>query len=169
MDTQTVTLVVSGLGIAGTLGGTVVGNLLIRSGQREQSRRDNIMQESRELLAAFLRLAMAFPRWARDNNPVRGPHTDIEKVKERYEEYLIATTDFHRVLYDRIFIAEQIKPLEIKKRWDAVLANYQKDFSEAPLIAEVDAICSSIVAVALKTHLSLSARFKEFVDETHVT
>lgn len=168
MDQQTGTLVVAGLGITGTLVSGVVGHLLVLSGQRKQSRRENIMQESRELLAAFMRLAMAYLPWARDNHSAHGPHRDAEKVMERHEEYSIATRDFHRVLYDRIFIAEQIKPFEIKKRWDAVSDNYLKDLREEPLITEVDAICSSIAAMALKTHLSTLERFKEYVDAQDV-
>jgi hypothetical protein len=55
MDQQTVTLIVAGLGIGGTLGGIVVGHVLTRSWQEEQWLLNNRKEEFRELMTALAR------------------------------------------------------------------------------------------------------------------
>jgi hypothetical protein len=53
MDQQTVSLIVAGLGIGGTLGGIVVGHILSRSAQRKQWVLDRRHEEFQELIRAF--------------------------------------------------------------------------------------------------------------------
>jgi hypothetical protein len=59
MDTQIATLIVAGLGIAGTLGGILVGHLLTRSWQQRQWLLDNRRQEYREVLNAVITMDRA--------------------------------------------------------------------------------------------------------------
>ena len=148
MDQQTVTLIVAGLGIGGTLGGIVVGHFLTRSWQQKQYRQDNVNTESRELLTSLMTVFPAYTKWVRGwASLFPSDLTDGERVRG----YSKVTGEFNRVLNDRLFIAKDVKRLEIKKRWDAACVEYDKTtpVDETRMKEHVDAIIADIVEMAL--------------------
>ena len=156
---HTFTLVVSSVGIIGALGGIVAGHYLSRSWQHEQWILDNRKQESRELLTALANVFPAFTRWARDRNPIMGRFKDHSQSKGIEDEYNVATVLFHATLNDRLFIAEDVKKLDLKRRWNEASSAYKDGFDETRLKTEVEAMSASIVSMALKKELSSWARW----------
>jgi hypothetical protein len=111
MQQETVTLVVAGMGIVGTLGGSVVGHLFSRSEQQENWLRDCRKEEFRELLHALsdhFTILREFERLAYHQAP------------EEREKLTDAEANFFRVLHSRIYTADDVKRLNIKKWIDAV-------------------------------------------------
>src|ERR1700679_2527183 len=96
------TLIVSSVGIGGTLGGIVVGHFLTRSWQQKQWLLDNRRQEYRELLSAITSAYMAIVHV--DELKASGKYTqpDLGLESER------AQIDAYRTLRDRILIADEL-------------------------------------------------------------
>jgi hypothetical protein len=99
-----------------TLGGVVIGSLLTylfsRSAQRENWLRDCRKEEFRELLRALsdhFTILQEFERLAYHQTP------------EERERLTDAQANFFRVVHSRIYIAYDVKRLNIKNKWiDAV-------------------------------------------------
>jgi hypothetical protein len=146
MQQEHFTLVVAGLGIAGTLGGVVVGNYFQTRGQHQQWRRDNVRQECRELLGQLSVNLFAFIDW---NRSLRfGPADRI--AANLAKQYDNAVLDLHRNLGSRLLIAIEIKNAGIAKRWKTALESFEHDNDEEKLNAEYERIVSDIVNIGLK-------------------
>ena len=143
MDQQTVTLVVAGLGIAGTLAGTVVGNAFQARGQHQQWRRDNVRQECRELLGQLSVNRFAFIDWHKSIVGPVGSHTTMFA-----NQYGDAVLDLHRNFQSRILIAEELKRANIQKRWNAALDSFDGDLKK--LNAECDQLAEEIAKIGRK-------------------
>jgi hypothetical protein len=144
MQQETVTLVVAGLGICGTLGGIAVGNLLQSRAQHLQWRRDNVRQECRELLGQLSVNLFAFIDWRKSivGRDV-GPQAAIFA-----KQYSDAVVDLHRNFRSRILIADELKRANIPNRWNAALVSFDGDLQK--LNAECDRLTEEIVQIGLK-------------------
>jgi hypothetical protein len=144
MDQQTATLVVAGLGIAGTLAGAIVGNAFQARGQHQQWRRDNVCQECRELLGQLSVNRFAFIDWRKSIEGLElGPQAAIFA-----KQYSDAVLDLHRNFRSRILIAEELKRANIPNRWDAALNSFDGDLKK--LNAECDLLAEEIAKIGLK-------------------
>lgn len=144
MDQSTITLVVAGLGIAGTLAGTVVGNLFQSRGQHQQWRRDNVRQECRELLGQLSVNLFAFVDWQRSlAGREIGPQA--QNVAKQYGD---AVFDLHRNFGSRILISDALKKANIPSRWKAATDSFKGDFKK--LNAEYEKIAEDIVKIGVK-------------------
>jgi len=96
-----------------TVGGVVIGSLLTyfltRRWQREQWRNDNRKEEFRELIAALTASAMAFM--------TRTPYLDDRIVRREKEERHALYLEALRVIKTRIFIARDVKEMNLFDRW----------------------------------------------------
>jgi hypothetical protein len=114
MEQGTVTVVVAGLGIAGTLCSGVVAHLLSRSSQREQWMRDRRHEEFQELLGAL----------------AASMHAEVEAVyqseltPEERKDKTRKTADFSQIAQTRIFTFTDVKRLELKREWLAAVNAY---------------------------------------------
>jgi hypothetical protein len=113
MQQNTVTLIVAGLGIFGTLTGILVGHLLSRSWQREQARLDNKKQEYRELMTS---MADGYTQLLRLGSGIvaRSPEAQAEIDAARYNSL--------RTIHDRIYIADRIRELKLFENWTTEMA-----------------------------------------------
>jgi hypothetical protein len=112
MQQNTVTLIVAGLGIFGTLGGTVIGHLLTRSWQQKQWLLDCRKEEFRELMSALTKALMVY-------STPGAPPLDVMDAQVRAIE----------VLKDRIFVASDVRRLKLFDLWVDAAEKYamQKD------------------------------------------
>ena len=107
MEQETVTVVVAGLGIVGTLFGSVVGHFLSRSSQREQWMRDRMHEEFQELLRAL----------------AASMHAEVEAMyqseltPEERKGKTRKTADFFQIVQTRIFTFTDVKRLDLKREW----------------------------------------------------
>jgi hypothetical protein len=115
MQQETVTLLVAGLGIGGTLGGIVVGHVLTRSWQRKQWILDSRKEEFRELLAATAKSMDAHIRFWHPEQSHDEPGQLIEAVAESF-----------RVFHDRVFIVDEIQQLELEEIWVKATARFKE-------------------------------------------
>jgi hypothetical protein len=150
MDKETTTFVVAGIGVGGALGGIFIGHLLTRSSQKKQYRIDHIKTESQELLTALMTVYPSYTAWARDRYAVRNLATLGLSQAARQQEYEKVTVDFHKVLNDRVFIAEDIERRKIKTQWDLARSEYEAHFNEDLMKQRVDAIRADILHIATK-------------------
>jgi hypothetical protein len=117
MDQQTVTMVVSGLGIGGTLGGIVLGQYLTRSWQREQWFLDRRKEEFRELLSAL----------TRSYSTITQLTPSLKSLSERQQQAMDeAEATALAVVQDRIFIAMDVQELNVLQRWKGVVTSAKK-------------------------------------------
>ncbi|HMH13505.1 MAG TPA: hypothetical protein VK578_10395 [Edaphobacter sp.] len=141
MQQEAITLIVAGLGIAGTLGGTIVGNVFQARGQHQQWRRDNIRQECRELLGQLSVNLFAFIDWqkslaARED----GPRAAI--ISNQYSN---AVLDLHRNFGSRILIADELNKAKIRDRWKSATDDFDGDLKK--LNAEYEKIAEEIAKI----------------------
>jgi hypothetical protein len=157
------------LAVVASTVGIFVTHVLARSRDQEKQHADNVKQEARELLTALYTLFATFIPYATVNSKFYGPHKDPVQMKEIKDQYLAASVEFHRILDDRLYIAEGIRTIQIKKRWDAANSAFWDNIgTEAVLKTEVDAIRNEIVAMALKKEQSLLVRYQRFIEESDV-
>ncbi len=144
MEQQTVTLVVAGFGIAGTLGGTILGNLFQSHGQHQQWRRDNVRQECRELLSQLSVNLFTFVEWRKT---LLGPNVGPQAATAT-KEYSGAVFDLHRNFGSRILIADELNRANIQKRWNAAVDLFDGDLKK--LNAEYENLREDIVKIGRK-------------------
>ena len=118
MQQETVTLIVAGLGIGGTLGGIVFGHFLTRSWQRKQWLLDKRTEDYQAVLTALTSAYLAITRV--DTASFTSLYTD-----DMAREVEAIKGDAFRVLHDRIFIAEELRNAEIIKKWLFVFDSYK--------------------------------------------
>ena len=143
MQQETVTLIVAGLGIAGTLGGTIVGNIFQTRGQHQQWRRDNIRRECQELLGQLsvtLFSCIDCSRGVRNGEK----YADTFAREEKYRHDVI---DLHRNLGSRILIADDIKKAKVKDRWRIAVQRYREDRSVEKLDGEYESLVEDITTI----------------------
>lgn len=104
-------------GVIAPLAGILLGHVLARSWQGEQTRMDNIKGEYRELLSA---LASAYTTFIRLGP--RDPHSPEQR--KAYEETRAASL---RVFHDRIYIANRVDQDKWLFRWTVIEAAYKND------------------------------------------
>jgi hypothetical protein len=150
MDQRTATIIVAGLGIAGTLTSGVVAQWMSRNAQHEQWRRDNISQECRELLGQLSVSMLALRDWFRylKRVPGLGFYNDQAKaIEERYEQ---STLDLHRNLGSRLLIANQMRHLNIVGRWKAAEESFIYNNDEEKLSSDYEGLVEDIVKIGLR-------------------
>jgi hypothetical protein len=118
MKPEIITLVIAGLGIAGTLGGIIVGHLLTRSWQRKQWLMDQRQSEFRELVLALEESLRAYlTKWL---------FTEAF-TKEEHKEIFIRQSGFLKVVRTRIFTSKDMVRLNADERWGEAIHDYKKD------------------------------------------
>jgi hypothetical protein len=140
MQAQTVTLIVAAVGIAGTLGGTAIGQRMARSWQREQWLLDCRKEEFRELITVISDTLAATLEAVSGKIPSR---TNPDELGELYSKSL-------RAMNDRIFIAKDIKRLGVRTEWLELTTGYAKDSDTIQFIARIDKLLVALVEVATK-------------------
>ncbi|WP_047492314.1 hypothetical protein [Terriglobus sp. TAA 43] len=115
MQTQTVTLIVAGLGITGTLLGSVLSQWMTRRSQHSLWLRDQRKLEWRELLS---RLTETFATIVRLENSVLSP--------EEKQELDAGKMAANNTLEDRLFIAPDVATMGITEAWTKVLNSVRR-------------------------------------------
>ncbi|HEV2484887.1 MAG TPA: hypothetical protein VGT08_05090 [Terracidiphilus sp.] len=115
MQQETVTLIVAGLGIGGTLAGIVVGHFLTRSWQREQWLLDCRKQEFKEVASAISHFSIEHLSY------VTSQGTVLAQSKQAYVDSMKAVSC---VLTDRIFIASDLDSARIPSRFLAIMEKF---------------------------------------------
>lgn len=142
MQQSTVTLIVAGIGILGTLGGIVVGHLLTRSWQRKQWLLDCRKQEFKEVVTAMSAYVIEHMHY------VAAQGTDAAQSKQSYIE---AAKAAGKVLSNRIYIHADLERHRIPHRFLDVMDNFReagKDFG-APS-DKVSELIAEVISIALK-------------------
>jgi hypothetical protein len=139
MQGSAVSLIIAIVGIAGTLGGVVIGQRMSRKSQREQWLLDSTKQEYRELLSAFSTAYMSLQR-------LYEPGSVSSEQDQR--QCSAVELDSYRVLRDRLYTAVELEREDIRRRWAEALVNF-KDTKDARKFADrFSSICDTIVWLA---------------------
>ena len=142
MQQTTIALVVTSVGITGTLAGVVMGHLLTRSWQQEQWLRDKRWQEYRELISAVTSSYIALIRL----DAVRGTPAS---TRELSEEVNAIKHEAFRVIRDRLIIAKEIESGLVLDRWDEAVSNYDRDGNVRRLAERFTGLNSLVIHLAL--------------------
>jgi hypothetical protein len=143
MEDHTFTLMVSAVGIAGTLAGGILNNLFQSRGQHQQWRRDNIRKECQELLGQLSVTLFSYLDYSRGVQPG-------EKYAEHFareEKYRHDVIDLHRNLGSRILIADEIKKANVKERWRIAVETYSEDRNLQKLDGEYESLVEDIMTI----------------------
>jgi hypothetical protein len=135
------TLIVSSVGIAGSLGGIFVGNFLSKSSQRRNWILDCRKQEFRELVSA---LSKATIEQVTFTTSLQSPTP--QSMAPWMDTFKIA---LHTVL-DRIYIAKEMKELNVMTRFLEYASALRENKDLEPAHANFEALLREIVMVALK-------------------
>jgi hypothetical protein len=125
----------------GPLAGIVLGHFLTRSWQHKQWLLDRRKEEWRELLTALAESLRASLKIY----PARALSGDEER------EIVNAQSDSFRVIRDRIFIAADVKALDLENRWSAAVQHHSQTLDAPKLGKTYDAIRLEIVKRATET------------------
>jgi hypothetical protein len=141
MQQETVTLIVAGLGIAGTLTSGPLTQYFARQAVHEQWERDKRTEEFRELLDA---LSVAYlEACERAENAV---FMDAEDVGDNEE---LQTTDaemtVYRLLRNRLFTAIELESEDVGKRWNTALIDFRTRGGMEQFAARFRSISATIV------------------------
>lgn len=141
MQQSTVTLIVAGLGIVGTFGGSMVSQFLTRATTRQQWLMDNKKQEFRELLTA---LSAAYMKLAQIAAPdeVHPPELKQQADTLKVEAY--------RILRDRLYIAEEVAQVGALDLWDPATHNLQATKDFRTFAGRFTELQNELVAIALE-------------------
>jgi hypothetical protein len=126
------------------LAGIVIGHALTRSWQRKQWVLDNKKQEYRELLTTLTRCHAAITRLTSLVEtpmviPDRNRSVDYNSLVETHAEAL-------NVIRDRIFIADNVKRMDILNRWLQATKLYQEQQDVTAFRTRFEAISDLIVS-----------------------
>ena len=159
MQSQTVTLVVAGLGIGGTLASGVASQWMTRRSQRNQWLRDNTLIECRELLGALATSNWAILQWKRQMKAtaplvasvapgILPPNTGIvDKVcAANFENSLI---ELDKVFGHRLLIARAIMSADIQQRWLNATSEFMREGNDDDFDAAYRKLCDEIVQMGL--------------------
>ncbi len=117
MSQATVTLIVAAIGIVGTLGGVWVGHLLSVSRQRKEWLRERRREEFRELMDILVECCMDIGHFRygfKDENE--------QAMFEQAEQ----SNRIYQVLFNRIYIAQDVKRLGLVKQWSEAIKAFRK-------------------------------------------
>jgi hypothetical protein len=142
MQQSTITLVVAVVGITGTLGGVVLGQWMSRSWQREQWLLDNRKQEFHELVSALTSTVVdvIVYKEARDAKSERAPEF-LNKIIDTHHQV-------YNVIADRIYIAKDVKALNIIDRYIEILRELRESTDDSGPADRMSELIIEIVAVA---------------------
>lgn len=127
-------------GAVGPLAGIVVGHFLTRSWQAKQWLLDRKNEEWRELITALsisLRASLKV-------YPVR----PLDPSEQR--EIVEAHADCFRVIRDRLFIAKDVKTLNLENRWSEAVQHHKSTLDAAHLGKTYDGIRMEILVLATR-------------------
>jgi hypothetical protein len=134
----------------GTLFGVWMGHRFSRSQQRRQWVADNEVKEWQELLttltSSFTTIVQVDAALVSVGDRL-APADKLEKMKEN----LTARTLAQRVLVNRIFIASEVRQLEIYKKWSAALEEFDRTH-DAELGTKFGEI-TAIILVGARAHI----------------
>jgi hypothetical protein len=146
MQQETVTLIVAGLGIAGTLTSGPITQYFARHSQRDQWELDKRSEEFRELLDA---LTVAYLDACEIRRLARiGIARDVEDDGE-IEPTVIEMTAY-RLLRNRIFTAIDLEAEDVAGRWDTALINFKRSGQIETFAARFSSISATIVWLSTK-------------------
>jgi hypothetical protein len=151
MEQSTVTLVVAGLGIGGTLSSGIVAQWMSRSSQHQEWQRDNKSQECRELLNALGTAYWALLEWNKAIIPLPFPisgHTSVGDADVN-DQLAVSIRDLQKTFGNRLLIASEVQRAEIMRRWLDAVAEYISSRKEEKLTAVYEDLCKRIVYIAL--------------------
>ena len=110
MQQSTITLIVAGMGIGGTLGSGLVAQWMTRNSQQKQWLLNNRKEEFRELMTALARSYSAIQRVT-----VFGKLAEEDGVAIQTAESDAMTT-----IRDRIYTSFEVQELKIESRWSNI-------------------------------------------------
>jgi hypothetical protein len=128
-------------GAAGPLVGILIGHYLTRSWQQKQWLLDRRKEEWRELMTALSGSLSA----ALKIYPMRALDSDEQR------EIVDAHTNCFRIIRDRIFIASEIKQLDLENRWSAAIEHHSQTLEPRKFGLVYDGIRQEIVKLATAT------------------
>jgi len=140
MDQSTVTLIVGGLGIIGTIGGVIAGQYMARSWQREQWLLDKKLDEYRELLNAVTEAFSYFIQHHREG-VAQSP-----EVQERLE---VLHAQSLQVIRTRILTAREVEAHSIMNLWADALKAYDHTFEREPFTRVYKKVSNTVVELAV--------------------
>ncbi len=121
--------------------GILVGHYLTRSWQQKQWMQDRRKEEWRELLTTLTR---SFATICKFTGPVMV--LDEDDMRTLDEAQTVAQT----TIRDRIFIAKEVKELEIYETWVKAARAFEKDMTYMPFAEQYAVINAKIVDAATK-------------------
>jgi hypothetical protein len=128
MQQGTVTLIVAGLGIGGTLGGIVIGHFLTRSWQHKQWLMDQRQKEFKELVDALEESLRGQASFVYMNSPTRD---------EEAREIRVQQAAFVKMVRTRIFTAADAKDLRLEERWNEAIDDYKSHICDLDTLRSV--------------------------------
>jgi hypothetical protein len=146
MQQEIVTLIVAGLGIAGTLASGPITQYSARHSQRELWELDKKTEEYRELLDA---LTIAYL------DACEAQHLAIIGImRETDDDDEVVPTAVemtaYRLLRNRIFTAIELEAEDVTRRWDTALINFKKGGGIEKFAARFSSISATIVWLSTK-------------------
>lgn len=138
MAQESITLIVAGLGIAGSLSGVILGQRMSRSWQREQWMLDRRVEEFRELLDALsddFRSSMML---------YAGSVLDPDMQRQLVESHSTAM----RLIRSRIFVFDEVVKLDLEMQWTSAINHHRKTLDLETLSAIFTDIRFKIVGAA---------------------
>jgi hypothetical protein len=148
MQQEIVTLVVAGLGIAGTLVSGPITQYSARRSQRELWELDKKTEEYRELLDA-LTIAYLDACETRRESIWINRETDRDYDDDEFELTDVEKTAY-RLLRDRIFTAIELEGEDVTRRWDTALIDFKKNGGVEKFAARFSSISATIVWLSTK-------------------
>jgi hypothetical protein len=141
-DWKTVRDITVGLwSVVGPLVGIFIGAYIANRNQRKHWIADNKKQEFRELLSALVEASSSLIVFYTPM-VLQGP--DEQRACDRAEKKSV------EVIMDRIFIAREVKELDLQKRWSKALSEVRGTRNRTAFSDEFVKISSDITAAALK-------------------
>jgi hypothetical protein len=126
----------------GPLIGLLVGHILTRSWQRQQWLMDNKKQEYRELLSAISHTFVALvSSQAFDNNNPNALRVELMNLSK----------DVHRILGDRIFIADDLARTQLRERWMGATNEFLRNCNVETFALRVHEITEALVKLAVES------------------
>jgi hypothetical protein len=141
MQQETVTLIVAGLGIVGTLSSGPMTQYVARHSQHEQWERDKRTEEFRELLDALTVAYLDACETARIAIIEAAPD-DIDNGEF---EPSAADMTAYRLLRNRLFTAIDLEAEDVTRRWDPALINFKTNGNIERFAARFSSISATIV------------------------
>jgi len=140
MQQQTVTLIVGGLGILGTLGGVVVGQYMARTWERRQWLLEKKIDEYRELLTTITEAYAYF---------ILNHRSGVAQSPEIQQHLNDLNSQSLQVIRTRILVAKEIREKDVMNLWADALRKYDDSFEVDPFTWEYHKVCNIIVKLAL--------------------